>query len=284
MQTTLRTTGARATPPGGLGAISKVLRLMLQSAVLGVGAYLVIHQEASAGIIIAGSILSARALAPVDIAIAHWRGLSRRGRVGIGSDVAGDGAAGDRADAAAAAAQEPRCRERERCAAGRTKTGRARPIVDAAAGNGLGVIGPERLRQVVARPHAGRILGAQHSGKVCLDGASLRSMGSGYAGTPHRLSAAGCRTAQRHRGAKHQPLRARCRPRGGDRAAAAAAGVHDMIVSLPDGYDTQIGERGAASRQDRRSASRWRARSIAIRSWWFWTSRIPTWMPKARRH
>src|ERR1700761_5744416 len=58
---------------GGLGAIAKVLRMTLQSAVLGVGAYLVIHQEATAGIIIAGSILSARALAPVDLAIAHWR-------------------------------------------------------------------------------------------------------------------------------------------------------------------------------------------------------------------
>src|SRR5579864_7132769 len=58
---------------GGLGAISKVLRMMLQSAVLGTGAYLVIHQEATAGIIIAGSILSARALAPVDLAIAHWK-------------------------------------------------------------------------------------------------------------------------------------------------------------------------------------------------------------------
>ena len=40
-----------------------------------VGAYLVIHQEATAGIIIAGSILSARALAPVDLAIAHWKGF-----------------------------------------------------------------------------------------------------------------------------------------------------------------------------------------------------------------
>ncbi len=58
---------------GGLGAISKVLRMTLQSAVVGVGAYLVIHQEATAGVIIAGSILSARALAPVDLAIAHWR-------------------------------------------------------------------------------------------------------------------------------------------------------------------------------------------------------------------
>ena len=60
---------------GGLGAIAKVMRMMLQSAVLAVGAYLVIHQEATAGIIIAGSILSARALAPVDLAIAHWKGF-----------------------------------------------------------------------------------------------------------------------------------------------------------------------------------------------------------------
>src|SRR5215472_5967356 len=60
---------------GGLGAVPKVMRMMLQSAVLGVGAYLVIHQEATAGIIIAGSILSARALAPVDLAIAHWKGF-----------------------------------------------------------------------------------------------------------------------------------------------------------------------------------------------------------------
>src|SRR3954447_6356293 len=60
---------------GGLGAIAKVLRMMLQSSVLAVGAYLVIHQEATGGIIIAGSILSARALAPVDLAIAHWKGF-----------------------------------------------------------------------------------------------------------------------------------------------------------------------------------------------------------------
>src|ERR1700742_4760215 len=60
---------------GGLGAVAKVMRMTLQSAVLAVGAYLVIHQEATAGIIIAGSILSARALAPVDLAIAHWKGF-----------------------------------------------------------------------------------------------------------------------------------------------------------------------------------------------------------------
>src|SRR5678815_3601173 len=60
---------------GGLGAASKMLRFALQSGVLGLGAYLVIQQQATAGIIIASSILVARALAPVELAIANWRGF-----------------------------------------------------------------------------------------------------------------------------------------------------------------------------------------------------------------
>ena len=44
--------------------------------VLAVGAYLVINQESTAGIIIAGSILTARALAPVELAIANWKGFA----------------------------------------------------------------------------------------------------------------------------------------------------------------------------------------------------------------
>ena len=59
----------------GLGGISKVFRTILQSAVLGVGAYLVIHQESTSGIIIASSILTSRALAPVELAIANWKGF-----------------------------------------------------------------------------------------------------------------------------------------------------------------------------------------------------------------
>jgi ABC-type protease/lipase transport system fused ATPase/permease subunit len=53
---------------GGLGAFSKTFRMMLQSGVLGIGGYLVIQQEASSGI-------TARALAPIDLAIANWRGF-----------------------------------------------------------------------------------------------------------------------------------------------------------------------------------------------------------------
>jgi ATP-binding cassette, subfamily C, bacterial PrsD len=60
----------------GFGAVSKILRLMLQSAMLGIGAWLVLQGQATAGIIIAGSILAGRALAPVDLAIAHWKGFA----------------------------------------------------------------------------------------------------------------------------------------------------------------------------------------------------------------
>src|SRR5262249_36764538 len=59
----------------GLGGVSKVFRSILQSLVLAVGAVLVINQESTAGIIIAGSILTSRALAPVEMAIANWKGF-----------------------------------------------------------------------------------------------------------------------------------------------------------------------------------------------------------------
>src|SRR4030088_821277 len=60
---------------GGLGAVAKVMRMTLQSAVLAVGAYLVISHEAPPRNHIPGALLSARALAPVDLAIAHWKGF-----------------------------------------------------------------------------------------------------------------------------------------------------------------------------------------------------------------
>jgi len=60
---------------GTLLEMSKISRMVLQSGVLALGAYLVINGEASGGVIIASSILSSRALAPVDILIGTWRQL-----------------------------------------------------------------------------------------------------------------------------------------------------------------------------------------------------------------
>lgn len=68
----------RATERGEFfSALSKAARMVLQSAVLGLGAYLAIGQEISAGMIVAVSIISGRALAPIDQVIAHWRTVVR---------------------------------------------------------------------------------------------------------------------------------------------------------------------------------------------------------------
>ena len=57
------------------GAFSKVFRTALQSMVLALGAWLVINNEATGGIMIASSILVSRALAPVEMVIGHWKGF-----------------------------------------------------------------------------------------------------------------------------------------------------------------------------------------------------------------
>ncbi len=60
---------------GALTSSSKTLRILLQSMVLGLGAYLAILQELTPGLMIAGSILLGRALAPIDLMISSWRGF-----------------------------------------------------------------------------------------------------------------------------------------------------------------------------------------------------------------
>jgi ABC-type protease/lipase transport system fused ATPase/permease subunit len=57
------------------GSTSKVLRLLLQSMILGLGAYFVIRQELTAGAMIAASIMMGRALAPIETTIANWPAL-----------------------------------------------------------------------------------------------------------------------------------------------------------------------------------------------------------------
>jgi len=213
---------------GGLGAIAKVMRMTLQSAVLAVGAYLVIHQEATAGIIIAGSILSARALAPVDLAIAHWKGFvaarqswSRLNRLLEQLP----------AQTAPTLLQNPSKRLSVE-AVSIAPPGDQRVIVQDAtfaleAGSGLGVIGPSGSgKSSLVRALVG--VWQPVRGKVRLDGAALDQWSSDVLG--------------RHVGYLPHP------EAGSDGIITAAkeAGVHEMIIKMRDGYDTQIGEQGTA--------------------------------------
>ena len=230
---------------GGLGAVSKVLRMVLQSLLLAVGALLVINQQATAGVIIAGSILGARALAPVDLAIANWKGFvaARQGWERLNKLLT--------ALPAKVAPMTLEAPEHHLIVEGAAAAPPGEPkivVQDVSlkleAGNGLGIIGPtasgksslSRLLVGVWRPVRGR---------VQLDGAALDQWSPDVLG--------------RHIGYLPQDVElmtgtvAQNISRFEDDAepnliiaAAKAAGVHELVVSLPEGYETPVGEHGAA--------------------------------------
>jgi ATP-binding cassette subfamily C protein len=230
---------------GGLGAVAKVLRMMLQSAVLAVGAYLVIHQEATAGIIIAGSILSARALAPVDLAIAHWKSFvaarqSWHRLTRLLEQMP--------AQATPTQLQPPTSRLSVEGVA-MVPPGDQRLIVQdinftLTAGNGLGVIGPSGSgKSSLIRALVG--VWQPVRGKVRLDGAALDQWSSDMLGRhigylPQDVELFGGTIAQNI---------SRFDPEATSDAIIAAAkeaGVHEMIIKMREGYNTQVGEQGTA--------------------------------------
>ncbi|MDQ8726342.1 type I secretion system permease/ATPase [Bradyrhizobium sp. LHD-71] len=229
---------------GGLGAVAKVFRMALQSAVLGVGAYLVIHQEATAGIIIAGSILSARALAPVDLAIANWRGFvaarqSWQRLNGLLKLLPPEG--------------EPILLDppSQRLSVENISVippGDERVVVHDVtfaleAGHGLGIIGPSGSgKSSLLRALVGVWLPAR--GTVRLDAAALNqwsahSLGRHIGYLPQDVELFAGSVAQNI--CRHNPdARA-----DAIIAAAKQAGVHELIVGMREGYDTQIGAHGS---------------------------------------
>jgi ATP-binding cassette subfamily C protein len=230
---------------GGLGAVAKVMRMMLQSAVLGVGAYLVIHQEATAGIIIAGSILSARALAPVDLAIAHWKSFvaarhSWQRLTHLLEQMP--------VKPAPTLLQNPSSRLSVEgvCI---TAPGDQKVIVQdvnfaLTTGAGLGVIGPSGSgKSSLARALVG--VWQPFRGKVRLDGAALDQwladvLGRHVGYLPQDVELFAGTVAQNI--SRFDP---EAKPEA-VLAAAKEAGVHDMIIKMRDGYNTQVGEQGTA--------------------------------------
>ena len=92
---------------GTLASISRVFRMMLQSAILGLGAYLTIRGHMTAGAIIAASLAAARALAPIELAAAHWRGFMRAPGSGSADVATNDLPGGQHPTALAGAIEEP---------------------------------------------------------------------------------------------------------------------------------------------------------------------------------
>jgi PrtD family type I secretion system ABC transporter len=230
---------------GGLGAISKVLRMTLQSAVLAVGAYLVIYQQATAGIIIAGSILSARALAPVDLAIAHWRSFvaARQSWHRLNRLLEQLPPRTEQT-----VLQEPSSRLSVE-AVSMVPPGDQKVIVQditfvLEAGRGLGIIGQSGSgKSSLVRALVG--VWQPFRGKVRLDGAALDQWSPDVLGRhigylPQDVELFAGTVAQNI--CRFDPDASS----DGIIAAAKEAGVHQLIIKMRDGYDTEVGEQGHA--------------------------------------
>jgi ATP-binding cassette subfamily C protein len=230
---------------GTFSAISRVLRMLLQSGLLGLGAYFTIQGQMSAGAIIAVSVASARALAPIDMAIGNWKGM-----------VAARQAYKRLRETMVALADLPaplqlpaphKSLKVEKITVAAPSTGQVlltETGFSVPAGQALAIIGPSgggKTTLVKAMAGIWPVL----RGSVRLDDADLpqwqeEMLGRSMGYLPQEVSLMDGTIAENiSRFAPERDGRAIV-------AAAMAAGVHDMIVRLPNGYDTPLGAQGTA--------------------------------------
>jgi len=225
------------------GAATKASRMFLQSLILGVGALLVIAHQTTPGVMIAASIITGRALAPIEMAIGQWRV--------IGAAFA----AWKRLERFLAAAPKQAEKIALPAPKGELKLTRVyvqpslakKPIVkgitlELKPGEALGIIGPSGAgKSTLARAMVGveRVV----AGEVRLDGADLLTwprddVGRFIGYLPQETELFAGTVAQNiarfDAGATDDEIV----------AAAQAAGAFELILNLPDGFETEVGDRG----------------------------------------
>jgi len=228
---------------GIFGTAIKTIRFILQSAILGVGAWLAIKQEISPGVMIAASIMTSRALAPIEQAVAQWRGFVasrqalRRLREVLQVSESEDAKMDLPAPTKGISVEQVFC----------GPFGEAMPYVqnvslELEAGDGLGIIGPSGSgKSTFARALVG--VTPTLKGVIRFDGAELSQWESAKRGEfigylPQDLQLFDGTIAEniarfREDAAPEKIIE-----------AAKLADVHDMIVGLPEGYNTVIGRSG----------------------------------------
>ena len=228
----------------GLGSFAKIFRMVLQSGTLGLGAYLAVRQEISGGAMIAASIMIARALAPIETAIANWKGfVAARDAYSRLQDSLAIAIEPDRVTLAPPEARV----EVETLTV--TAPGRVEPILinvsfELRAGDGLGIIGPSGSgKSSLARALVG--VWQPLKGGVRLDGAMISHwdrtvIGRHIGYLPQDLGLPDATVAE---------TISRFDPRRDAESiirSAKAASAHETILGLPEGYDTRVGD-GAAN-------------------------------------
>ena len=229
---------------GFLVALSKFVRAFLQVAILGVGAYLTVNQETSAGAMVAASIIMGRALAPVEIAVGQWKGFlaARSAYDRIRNLVK---MLPDEGEKIALRPPEGAISVENMFV---VPPGGKEPVVREVSfalqpGEVLGIIGPSAAgKSSLARALVG--VWRLTVGKVRIDGSELahwnREQLGPYIGylpqDVELLSGSIAENISRFGETDEEKLF----------AAAEMAGVHKLVQNLPDGYNTQVGDGGFA--------------------------------------
>jgi PrtD family type I secretion system ABC transporter len=228
----------------GFGSLSRMLRTALQSGVLALGAYLVINQETTAGVMLAATILSMRALAPVELVIINWKAfVNARQSWRRLSDLLTSLPARETPIPLPRPARELRLANVSVIPPGAATAAVHDVSFTIHAGGALGLIGPSASgKSSLARALVGVWKPAR--GVIRLDGATPEQWDSDVLGRfvgflPQEVELFAGTVAQNiTRFAAEIDA-------GALMAAAVAADVHDIILRLPNGYETQVGEGGA---------------------------------------
>lgn len=239
----LEATIGSADAAGTFTAITKSFRLFLQSAMLGLGAYLVLINELSPGAMIAGSILLGRGLAPIEQIVGQWP-LFQRGREGWNNLAILLGSIPPPATRTQLPKPQAIIRVEQITVIppGQTIPALRGISFDVQPGHAVGVIGTSGAgKTTLARVLTG--VWQPAAGKVRLDGAALDQydqddLGQHVGYLPQRV--------QLFDGTIKENI-ARMSMAPDDAAvvqAAQKAAAHDMILRLPDGYDTRVSANG----------------------------------------
>ena len=239
----LDATVAAADTSGSFTSLTKAFRLFLQSAMLGLGAYLVLQGELTAGAMIAGSILLGRALAPIELLIGQWA-LFQRAREAWGNLSVLLGTIPQ--EEARTALPTPAARifadQVTVVPPGEQAASLRMMSFQVSEGQAVGVIGPSGAgKSSLANVLTG--LWRPAGGKIRLDGAALDQydpdvLGQHIGYLPQRV--------QLFPGTIKENIARMSMTPDDDAVVAAAkkAAAHEMILKLPDGYDTIVTANG----------------------------------------
>ncbi|MDY7570013.1 type I secretion system permease/ATPase [Pseudomonas sp. CCC4.1] len=234
---------SRASDKGAMiSTLSRSFRILVQSLILGLGAYLAVDHQVGAGLVFAGSVLLGRALAPIDLIIGSWKGFitARSQYARLNAILASQQAQPERMSLPAPKGDVQV--ENLTVAAPGSNIAIIKNIsFSVPAGCVVGIIGPSAAgKSTLARALLG--IWAPLQGVVRLDGADISAWDKHELG-PHIGYLP--QDIELFEGSVSDNI-ARFTRVDSEKVilAATTAGVHDMILLLPDGYDTVIGGDG----------------------------------------